>query len=396
MQGTAQDRKQSTKAISQRVIAIAGVVLLAVVGTAALRWVLTASVEQEEAAPIAAPVIQTVTALGRLEPRGTVIALSAPTASQGNRVEQLLVQEGDRIQAGQVIAILDSHDQRQAALAEAEEQVNVARAQLDVIQAGAKQGEINAQQAEIERLTAERQGSIDAQAATVDRLQSELRNVQVEFDRYQSLYERGAISASERDNRRLALETAQASAQEAQVNLNRLRSVAPPELNRARATLEQIAEVRPVDVRSAQAEVERAIAARNQALASFDQSIVRSPVAGEVLDIHTRAGEVVSSDGIAEIGQTQQMQVVAEVYQSDVGKVQAGQRVRITSDSITGELIGRVERVGSQVRRQAVVNTDPSANIDDRVVEVYISLDEVSSQKAAKFTNLQVEAVIEQ
>jgi HlyD family secretion protein len=349
MNGMVQNQNQFLKAISQRGVAIVGVVLLGVGGATTYRWMQMASV-QEAAAPVTTPVIQTVTALGRLEPRGTAIALSAPTSSQGNRVERLLVQEGDRLKAGQIIAILDSHDQRKAALEEAEEQVNVARAQLDVIQAGAKQGEINAQQAEIDRLIAERQGNIKAQVATVARLQSELQNAQAEFNRYQSLYQEGAISASERDSRRLALDTAQKSVQEAQVNLDRLRLTTPAELNRARATLEQIAEVRPVDVRSAQAEVNRAIAARNQAKASFDQSVVRSPIDGEVLDIHTRAGEVVSTDGIAEIGQTRQMQASAEVYQSDISKVQVGQRVRVTSDSIPSELTGTVERVGSQVR----------------------------------------------
>ncbi len=404
MQGKVQNRNQFIKAISQRGVAlakpalwtIAVIILLGVGGATTYRWMRMASVEREAAAPVATPVIQTLNALGRLEPRGTVIKLSAPTSSQGNRVERLLVQEGDRVKADQVIAILDSHNQRKAALEEAEEQVNVARAKLDVIQAGAKQGEINAQQAEIERLIAEHQGNIAAQAATVARLQSELQNAQTEFNRYQLLYQEGAISASERDSKRLALDTAQKSVQEAQVTLDRLRSTTPQELNKARATLDQIAEVRPVDVRSAQAEVNRVIAARNQTKASFDQSVVRSPVDGEVLDIHTRAGEVVSTDGIAEIGQTRQMQAIAEVYQSDVSKVRVGQRVRVTSDSIPGELTGTVERVGSQVRRQAIVNTDPSANIDARVIEVQINLDDASSQKAAKFTNLQVQVVIEQ
>ena len=115
-----------------------------------------------------------------------------------------------------------------------------------------------------------------------------------------------------------------------------------------------------------------------------------------MLYIHTRSGEVVSTDGIVELGQTRQMQAIAEVYQSDVSHIRPGQHVRITSDSIPGELTGTVERVGSQVRRQAIVNTDPSANIDARVVEVHVTLDAASSQKAAKFTNLQVQVVIEQ
>lgn len=339
--------------------------------------------------------VTTVTALGRLEPRGDVIKLSAPTSSQENRVERLRVREGDRVKAGQVLAVLDSYDRLKAALAEAEENVRVAQAKLAVTQAGAKQGEINAQQAEIARLEAERQGNIEAQAATVARLRSELQNAQTEYDRNQSLYQAGAISASQRDTKRLTLDTARRSLQEAQATLDRIRSTSPQELNKARATLAQIAEVRPVDVQADQAEVNRTIAARNQAKASLENALVRSPINGEVLYVHTRSGEVVSEDGIVEIGQTGQMQAVAEVYQSDINRVRPRQRVRVTSDAIPGELTGIVERVGSQVRRQAIVNTDPSTNIDARIVEVHATLDAASSQKATKFTNLQVKVVIE-
>lgn len=396
MQGIVQHKNSLIKAIAQRKAAIVAIALLGLGGVATVGWLRTASIQRETPAPTTAPVIQTVTALGRLEPRGEVIKLSAPTSNQGNRVDRLLVQEGDRVKAGQVIAILDSYHERKAALAAATEQVGVAQAKLAVIQAGAKQGEIAAQQAEIARLGAERQGNVAAQTATVARLQSELQNAQAEFNRYQSLYQQGAISASERDRRRLTLDTAQKSLQEAQATLDRIRSTSPQELNKARATLEQIAEVRPVDVQAAQAEVNQAIAARNQAQASLDQALVRSPINGEVLYIHTRSGEVVGTDGIVEIGQTRQMQAIAEVYQSDVSKIRVGQRAQVTSDTISGKLTGTVERIGSQVRRQAIVNTDPSANIDARVVEVHINLDPASSQKAAKLTNLQVQVVIQQ
>jgi HlyD family secretion protein len=121
---------------------------------------------------------------------------------------------------------------------------------------------------------------------------------------------------------------------------------------------------------------------------------VRSPQDGQVLDIHTRAGEVVSSNGIVEIGQTSQMYVVAEVYQSDISKVRPGQQVQITSDALADELEGTVDRIGLQVRRQSVVNTDPSTNIDARVIEVHVRLDRASNQKAAQLTNLQVKAMI--
>ena len=88
------------------------------------------------------------------------------------------------------------------------------------------------------------------------------------------------------------------------------------------------------------------------------------------------------------------MLAVAEIYESDVDKVRLGQTAKITSDALTGELQGTVEHIGLQVQRQNIVNTDPSANIDSRIVEVKVRLDEASSQKVAGLTNLQVKVAI--
>ncbi|HEY9813672.1 MAG TPA: HlyD family secretion protein, partial [Candidatus Sericytochromatia bacterium] len=57
-------------------------------------------------------------------------------------------------------------------------------------------------------------------------------------------------------------------------------------------------------------------------------------------------------------------------------------------------LQGTVEQIGLQVKKQNVINADPSANIDNRVIEVRIRLDANSSQKVAGFTNLQIEVAI--
>jgi HlyD family secretion protein len=89
------------------------------------------------------------------------------------------------------------------------------------------------------------------------------------------------------------------------------------------------------------------------------------------------------------------MYAVAEVYQSDINKVRLGQRVRLQSESLGDQLVGTVDRLGMQVQRQNVINSDPTSNIDSRVVEVHVRLDEPSSQNAARFSNLQVRAVIE-
>jgi HlyD family secretion protein len=353
-----------------------------------------AKTAEMETAKVRIPKITTVTALGHLEPEGEVIKLSAPTSNNGNRVDQLLVHEGMLVKTGQIVAVLDSHDRLQAAFQQAKENVRVARAKLAITQAGAKRGELAAQRAEIGRLEAQQQGDMASQESTVARLEAALRNAQIEYDRYQTLAQEGAVSASNRDSKRLTLETAQKQLQESQAGLNRTRSTRPRELSKAKATLDQLAEIRPVDVEASRAEVKRTLAAMHQAQAELKQAEVRSPIDGEVLYIHTRAGEVVSTDGIVEIGQTKRMDAAAEVYQSDIGRIKKGQQARVTSDSIPGELRGTVERIGSQVRRQTIVNTDPSSNLDSRVVEVHVALDPASSQKAAKFTNLQVMVVI--
>ncbi|MEH1931125.1 MAG: ABC exporter membrane fusion protein [Nostoc sp.] len=341
------------------------------------------------------PQLKTVTALGRIEPQGKVIKLSAAVSTEGSQVEKLLVKEGDRVKAGQMIAILNSRDRLQAALKEAQEEVKVAQANLNRTQAGAKRGEIAAQKAAIASLEAQRQGDINAQAATIERFQAGVRNAQAEDERYQQLNQQGAISASQRDSKRLNLETVQKSLQEAQALLNRTQSTSQQQIKEATAKLDQIAEVRGVDVEVAQAEVNRAVAAMNLAKVNLKQAEVRSPQNGQVFEIHTHPGELVSNDGIADIGQTSQMYVIAEVYESDIGKVHSGQQVRIFGDYLPIELQGIVDRKDLQVRRQNVINTDPVSNIDNRVVEVHIRLDEASSRKAATLTNMQVKAVIE-
>lgn len=377
--------------------------LLAIAATLATGGVMAYSVSQGRmpqssttpSTVISTPQIKTVTALGRLEPEGEAIALSAPTSAEGNRVDQLLVKEGDRVRKGQAIAILNSRDRLQASVMQAQEQVRVAQAKLEQVRAGAKTGEIQAQRSQIAQLEAERVGDLNAQAATIARLEAEVQNAQVEYQRYALLYQNGAVSASQRDSKRLTLTTAQKQLQEAQAARDRTRNSRQQQLNEARATLDRIAEVRPVDVQVAQADVRQALAAVEQAKANLEQASVRSPQDGQILKIYTRPGELISNDGIAEIGRTQQMFAIAEVYQSDIKNIRPGQTARVSSDSIDSELSGTVEQVGYKVLRQDIVNSDPSANIDGRIVEVKIRLDAGSSSKAARLTNQQVKVVIE-
>ncbi|MFQ3612989.1 MAG: HlyD family efflux transporter periplasmic adaptor subunit [Cyanobacteriota bacterium] len=336
--------------------------------------------------------IERVSALGRIEPGSQVIRVAGP---EGERVNQVWVAEGDSVQAGQVIARLDSHERLQVAVEQARREVQVAQAQLARVQAGASPSAIAAQEATIRRIAADGQTQQQAQAATLRRLQAEVSYATAEYQRHQLLAQEGAISLALLESKRLDLETRQQQLQEAEAQQARLQTTAQEDLAQAQATLAQIAEVRAVDMQLAQAEVERALAAVQRAETELELAVIRAPQAGEILKIHTRSGEKISENGILELGQTEQMVVVAEVYQTDIGRVQIGQKAQISGANLGDPLPGTVISVGRQVQRQSVFANQPGENLDRRVIEVRIALDASSSQRVAGLTHMQVQAQIE-
>lgn len=466
-----QDRvndKTSMPKLSRAWIAWIGAALVIVAGGTVY---MTRQAQQSQHAQQAAytPLeIKTVTALGRLEPQGDIIKLGAATSSQENRISQLLVKEGDRVKAGQIIAILASRDRLQATRKQLDRDVQVAQTKLAQVKAGAKQGEKGAQQAEIDRfkqqlreeaatnratlrrlkeqlifepqaqgakiqaLAAQLAGEKPTYRSRVSRLTAQLRNATVECQRYNTLFNQQVIEASRRDSKCLEPETlqqqlAEAKAQyqqsisvieqqiaentatkqrmvsnltqqisETEANYHKTIATLQGQIKESTAKLAKISEVRSVDVAVVQAELDRAISAIQQAEVNLEQAYVRAPQAGVVMDIYTHAGELISSNGIVEIGQTDRMYAIAEVYQSDIQKIRVGQSARCTTEALAGELGGVVERIARKVRRQTVINTDPSKNIDERTIEVHVRLDKASSQIAANYTNLQVQVEISQ
>ncbi|MBD2091235.1 ABC exporter membrane fusion protein [Microcoleus sp. FACHB-1515] len=346
-------------------------------------------------APPTATVDAPITALGRLEPVSEVIRVSAPLTLDGDRVAQLLVKQGDSVQPGQVIAVLDSSHRLQSALREAQEQVRVAQSRYEQVRAGAKTGEIAAQQATIARLQAELQGAVAAQTAQIAQRQAELDNATTEYDRFHALYLEGAIAASALDSKRLLVETTQAQLLEASAQQNRTVSTLEAQIREAEANLSRIQEVRPVDMRVAQMEIDRAIAAMQRTQADLDQSCIRAPIAGQIMKIHAWPGEKLGENGLLELGQTRSMAVVAEVYQTDIRSVRVGQRVAITSQAFPGTIAGTVSELGLEVSQQNVFSNQPGENLDRRVIEVKIRLDPQQSKQVAGLTNLQVQVAIE-
>ncbi|MEM7726442.1 MAG: ABC exporter membrane fusion protein [Cyanobacteria bacterium P01_A01_bin.45] len=336
-----------------------------------------------------------VTALGKVEPKGEVFQLSAPSSLSGVRVEKILVEEGDKVKAGQIVAWLENYARRNAALKQAINQVEIAKAKLAQVKAGAKQADINAQKAAIANLTAQLKGEIATQQAKVSRLKAELKTAEAENNRYQKLYKEGAVTESLADSKALEYQQAKQQLREAKANLDRTVNTLQDQIKEAQARLESIKKIRPTDIELAQADLKSAQTAVKEAQADYDLTYLKAPVNGTVLKIHAKSGEVTNAEGILEIGKISQMYVVAEVYQTDIDLVEVGQQATISSSAFSGKVNGTVSKIGLKVDQQNILSVDPTADTNHRVIPVKIRVNSSEdSQKLSKLTNLQVDVAI--
>jgi HlyD family secretion protein len=150
---------------------------------------------------------------------------------------------------------------------------------------------------------------------------------------------------------------------------------------------------RTADVETAQMNLDVALADLDAAQASLELAVVRAPLRAQVLEIHAYPGERVGPEGIMELGRTDRMYAVAEVYETDITKIKVGQLASIHTPAMDTDLTGTVERISLKVGRLDAVGTDPIAKTDARVVEVFILLDD--SEAVSRFTNMQVKVEIQ-
>jgi HlyD family secretion protein len=92
------------------------------------------------------------------------------------------------------------------------------------------------------------------------------------------------------------------------------------------------------------------------------------------------------------LGDTSRMRVVAEVYETDIAEVSVGQAATVSSRALRNPISGRVARLGNMVSKNDVLNVDPAARADARVVEVWIDLDPLPL--AERLSNLTVDVLI--
>jgi len=279
---------------------------------------------------------QAVSALGRLEPEHGVLHIGVSSSSHaisGSIIAELLVEEGDWVEAGQLLAITDSTEMMRASARKTEAELKLAM------------------------VAAEAAGSRAEEACTLADVAAS------DAARRVSLLERNLSSEEETEQAQGEAKAKASSCTAAHANARVAASAI--EVARAHMAIDEL-------------EIER--------------SMVRAPVAGRILEIHTRPGEMAGAHSVLDLGRTDHMFAIAEVYETDIVNVKVGQKARISSGALAETLTGTVERIRGKVQKKDVIGTDPAARKDARIIEVEIRLDDGESTQ--NLTNLQVEVII--
>ena len=293
--------------------------------------------DQIEARRHQQPLPRRIAALGRVEPLDRVVQLSVPASLSNDTIRELKVKEGDAVQQGQVLAVLESQQSLERTVGQSAAAVKVAQRKLT------------------------------AQASVIDRYEAELAQAVVELRRYSLLYAQGATSAEVRD-RRITIESV------------------------TRANLAQALQDRD----TLQAELIENQQTLQRDRAELDKAVIRAPFNGTVFKINAYPGDKVGDEGILEIGDSSRMGVIAQVYQSDRPGISLGQRAVISADGFPGrQLEGRVVQISRQVSRQSIYSGEAGENLDRRVIEVKIGLGPDAAAIASTINYMQVNVVFD-
>lgn len=238
-----------------------------------------------------------------IETTGTVEAfdlLSVSPRASGLQIESVLVREGDRVVAGQVLAVLDD---------------SVLQAQLDQAQA-----QVSAAQAQV----------VQAEAQVAQE-RAALAEARERVDRYESLFEKGAISEEELTSRRTAVATETGT------------------VGSAIAAVDSA----EASVRSAQAEVDRLNT-------QLSQTEVLAPESGVIASKTATVGDTANAGSpLFEIISGDRLELAVKVPQTQLAQINVGTRAQITSGSDANlQLQGQVRSIDPTVdpqTRQATV-----------------------------------------
>jgi HlyD family secretion protein len=314
-------------------------------------------------------VTETVSASGTVQAQNQV---SLNFTSSGERLTALNVKIGDHVKAGQVLAAIDDS----AAVAQVNTQVaNLAAAQAKLAQAqqGPTAQDIAVQQANVNKAKVALDGannSFDSQKAyaQLQKAKSQVSNVQSTFNTDKALYSTGAIAKNEMDQAKSNLDQAQADYSAAEVQYNQAQSQTSNAVAQAQASYNAaVAQLHQTQAPSNAGAVEEAKAGVQQAQTQLQAQqndlskyTLRAPMDGVIVQVNGNAGEIPANNQpvIVMDNSMNNLEVTAQVSQSDIGKIKEGASAVVTTSAYQGkEFRSRVIKIYPEATTQSGVTT---------------------------------------
>ncbi|MBN4001748.1 efflux RND transporter periplasmic adaptor subunit [Nostoc sp. LPT] len=331
-----------------------------IVGTVTTYTLVNQGTNKEDIAQLTVPVAaQNVTL--RITASGKVVPVQSVNISPKNPgvLSQLYVEQGDRIQQGQILARMDSasieaqRSQYRANLAQSQAQLAEALAgsrPQEIAQARARLAQSQAQLAAAK--AGNRPQEIAQSQSQVDAAQARVNYTSEQVKRYQYLYKEGAEKKQLLDQAISDDKSARANLEEAKKRFSLVQSGTRNEeidqrqaaVNEARAALVLLEDgTRSEEIVQRQAAVASAEAQLKGVQVQLEDTIIRAPLSGIVTQKYAEPGAFVtpttsastsaSATSSSIVAVARGLEILAQVPEADLGRIKQGQQVEIVADA---------------------------------------------------------------
>ncbi len=260
------------------------------------------------------------------------------------RIAEFLVEEGDDVKKGDLIARLDNRD-IMARLLEAEAELNVSRSKLKEIASGAREEEIK------------------KAAAVLESAVADMEFARESLQRYKLLFKEGFTTQEIVDEKEKALKVALSKVREAQEEKLLL------ERGPKKETIKYLEDT-----------VKRASASVEYYQEVLKKTTIISPLSGKIIRKYLQKGEIISREmniPLVAVADLKKLWINAEIDETDIGRFNIGEDVEIKSDAYPDKIFkGEVYRISDYVGARGFKPNNTARNIDMKVVQVKILIED--------------------
>ncbi len=362
-------------------VGIVGILAAGIAGIGSTVYVATRDASAEENLVDLTVAVQAKNLTVRVTASGTIVPVRSVNLSPktSGRLVELMVEQGDRVQKGQPIARMEN-EEILAQGKQAEAQLIQAKARLAELEAGSRSEEIERAKARLQKAKAQlaelktgtRTEDIEQAKAQVESAGARAELAKQRRDRFETLYQEGAVSQDRYDEAVTEWEQARSALAEALQNLQELRNgPRSEEIERAEADVyeaqQNLLELqrgpRPEDIAHARAEVEESKWRMREIEERFQNTLVRAPFSGIVTQRYadegafvtptTSASSTASATSTSIVAIAEGLEVLAEVPEVDISRIKSNQQVSVVADAYPDKSFrGRVRLIAPEAIKE--------------------------------------------